>query len=156
MKILHTVTISVFIKPEDRNLLPDLDDKVARAFHLLMPMDFDAEKIFLRKELAEGFNNRTITIYKLQIIKEAHTNIFVKKLLKVLNNDQIDLLLRQIDTRLDDELNFYIRFGKQELLREDIFIIDYGDCFHLKLAVAAFPRNKAAAKEILNKIFIKK
>ena len=77
----------------------------------------------------------------------------MEKLLKRLNTDQKELLSRQLESRLDEEQNFYIRLGKKELLRDDYYITETGDCFHIKMTVAAFPKKREASIKVLEEIF---
>jgi len=153
MKLLHNVLISVFITPEDHALDDGIDDKIIACIKSIVPIDLDNEKLSINKEIVTGFNNRDITIYRLILAKESHTNIFIKNLCQRLNNDQKELLLRQSESRLDENLDFFIRLGKQELLRNDIYITDSGDCFHIKIGIAAFPKNKQSALKVINNIF---
>lgn len=153
MKFLHNIIITVFITPEEQALDKSIDDKIITCIKSLADLDLDKEKLSIKKDIVTGFNNRNITIYHLEILKEAHTNIFIKNLCTKLNNDQKELLLLQAESRLDEDLNFFIRLGKQEMLRNDYYLIDSGDCIHIKMSIAAFPKNKQAALNVIKKIF---
>ena len=146
MKLCNIIKVTVFAKPEDDC------EKIGKAFQSLFPFDFAEEKISFIKQKAHGFNEREIIVYEADLEKDRHINAFLKGLNAKLNQEQKDLLLRQ-DNRLDEHLNFFIRLDKPKLLDGEHYITDDGDCFHIKMNVASFPRNKKRAKEVLREIF---
>jgi len=153
MKLAHSIRLSVFIKPEDIAQDLEIEKKVMNCLKSLLPFDLEAEKIKIEKEVVVGFNNRNISILKLELVKESHTSMFIKNLLTKLNHDQRSLLLRQAESRLDENLDFFIRLGKDELLRGNYYITETGECFHIRIGIAAFPKKREAALEIIEQIF---
>jgi len=153
MKLAHSIRLSVFIKPEDIAQDLEIEKKVMNCLKSLLPFDLEAEKIKIEKEVVVGFNNRNISILKLELVKESHTSMFIKNLLTKLNPDQRSLLLRQAESRLDENLDFFIRLGKDELLRGNYYITETGECFHIRIGIAAFPKKREAALEIIEQIF---
>jgi RNA binding exosome subunit len=155
MRYANSIKITVFVKPEDKTD-NTLDGKILDCIKRLFPTDLENERLSINKTNAEGFNNRNITIYELSLTKESHTNMFIKNLRERLNQDQKDLLFRQAESRLDENLDFFIRLGKQELLRGDYYITDSGDCFHIRIGIAAFPRKKETALKVVEEILFDK
>ena len=84
--------------------------------------------------------------------KQKHTSLFLKNLMKKLSQEQKDLLLRQLESRLDETLHFYIRLDKNKLLDNEYFITDSGNCFHIKIAIAAYPHKRDVAIEVMKYI----
>jgi RNA binding exosome subunit len=83
--------------------------------------------------------------------KEKHTNAFLNSLKQRLSDDQKQLLLRQSESRLDSELSFFIRLDKDRLLNENRFwITDSGNCFHIRMSIAAYPSNREAALKVIS------
>jgi RNA binding exosome subunit len=149
MKIAHNVKLSVFCKPEEDS------DTIKTSFLKLVPFNLEQEKLALEESNATGFNERKIKIIELTLEKEKHTNKFMTFLLKKLPDEQKQLLMRQLDSRIDNDLYFYIRLDKQKLIEEDTFrVTDSGDCYHIKISVAAFPSTKEKAI-IVMKEFLK-
>jgi len=146
MKLAHNIKISVFVKPED--------DENAVKKHLLslFPFDLAEEKIDLKKSSATGFGQRQIIIFEAELGKDRHINAFLKSLNEKFNEQQKSVLLGQ-DNRLDDECNFFFRLDKQKLLSNEYWITDRGDCYHIRISVAAFPKKKERAREVVKKIF---
>ena len=62
-------------------------------------------------------------------------------------------ILKQIESRLDEELNFFLRLDKEKWVNEkEMKLTDSGKCFHIKISVAAFPKNMDIAIENFEKI----
>ena len=151
MKIAHNIKISVFCKPEEDY------DKIKNSFLKLVPFNLEEEKLRIEEFNATSFNERTIKIIELTLEKEKHTNKFLNFLLKNLNEEQKQLLTRQIETKLDNDLYFYIRLDKTKLIEENEFwVTDSGDCYHIKISVAAFPSNRAAAIKVMKEFLERK
>ncbi len=147
MKLLNAAEISVFAKPEEDA------DAIKRALLALVPLNLANEKIRLEETTALGFSERKIKIFKLTLKKEKHTSAFLKHLLANLSEPQKKTLLEQAETRLDENLDFFLRLDKFSLLNNVFELTDSGSCFHIKLLVAAFPRHRNAALQVVKKIF---
>ncbi|MFP4524413.1 MAG: RNA-binding domain-containing protein [Candidatus Woesearchaeota archaeon] len=144
MKLAHAVNLRTFIKPED-----DYEaDK--QAFLGLIPFSLEDEKVPLQETDAKGFNERQIVILEVQLDKQRHVKAFLEKLQAELSGAQKQQLLEQ-DDRLDDECDFYLRFRKKDLPR--LVLTDKGDCVHVRLSIAAFPKKRENAREAVKEIF---
>ncbi len=141
MKQVHNVIVSVFDEEDIRKALIEL-----------VGLDLDSEKIQLNESPVEG-SERLIKIFSIKLEKDKHTSSFVKRLNSLLSVEQRKLLLEQIDSRLDDELHFFIRLDKNKWLNNEIEITDSGECFHIKMLVASYPKSKENAKRIIKEIF---
>ncbi len=104
------------------------------------------------EESVESFENRQIKILTLDISKESHTKIFIKTLKERIGTEQCKKLLEQKWSRLDDELYFYIRLDKKLALNDKYILTDGGDCIHIKLHIAAFPKNREAALKVVEEM----
>ena len=123
VKFLHTINISVFIKPEDDK------EKIKSSLLALIPED---EKIKITESSTESFNDRSISIVDVRLDKERHIAEFLKSFTEKLSNDQKAFLLKQ-DNRLDENLYFFIRLDKQSLSSNELKITDSGE--RIKLAL---------------------
>ena len=79
--------------------------------------------------------------------------MFLKVLNEKLSKEQKDMLVMQVDSRLDDELHFFIRLDKEKLMDDEYFITDSGNCFHVRMSIAAYPAKKEIGKKIVQNIF---
>jgi len=146
MRLANNIRVCVFVKPED--------DEAAVKEHLLslFPFDLEHEKIAVLRSKATGFNQREIIILEVELKKEKHTNAFLKSLKQKLNSQQKSVLVKQ-ENRLDDECNFFIRLDKHKLLNDEYWITDSGDCYHVRISIAAFPKNKENARKVVEQVF---
>ena len=147
MKLANSILFSVFINEgEDQQA-------IAEKLKSLVPLDLENEKIQINTQTAIGFNEKKIKILELQILKDRHINPTLELLNEKLGSAQKELLLRQKDSRLDANLNFFIRLDKPKLLNGEYWITDNGNCFHIKINIAAFPRNRDTTFSIIGQIF---
>ncbi|MDP2749933.1 MAG: RNA-binding domain-containing protein [Nanoarchaeota archaeon] len=146
-KIANRVTISVFVKPEES------EAEIESALKKLLNIDVEKEKIQIKKQKAVGFNERIIKILEVTIDKNRLVNKFIEQLSSRLKPEQKELLIRQTDSRLDDDLNFFMRLDKQRLINDDYWITDEGDCYHIKIGIACFPKKRENAFIVIKKIF---
>jgi len=148
MKLAHFIEIRVFsYEGEDEN-------KIIEKLKSFIPFDLENEKVELNKKTAIGFNDKKIMIFWIRLEKEKHTTKFIENLSSKLSDEQKELLIRQSESRLDNDFNFFIRFDKKKILEEDkLWITDSGNCYHLKINLACFPRKKEKALELIRNIF---
>lgn len=145
---LHTACLRVFAK-EDEDF-----GKIRKRFLEFFPFDLDEEKIGLKEQKAIGFKEKKIKILEATLSKKRHLKKFLEHMLNRLTKEQKELLIRQKESRLDEDLEFFIRFDKDKMLENSgYFITDSGNCFHLKLSIAAFPAKRETALAIIDKIF---
>jgi len=110
--------------------------------------------IELKKTNATGFNEKKIIILEIYLEKEKHINKFLENLNKKLSKEQKELLIKQAESRLDDELNFFLRFDKEALVNENkLLLTDKGNCYHITIKIAAFPHKRESALKVIDKIF---
>jgi len=146
MKLANRIKVTVFAKPEED------EATIREKFLCLFPFNLEEEKIPLKKSRATSFNQRQITIYAVELFKDRHINAFLKSIRDKLDEQQKQMLIGQ-ENRLDENLDFFIRLDKQCLFNNQLQVTDCGDCFHIRISVAAFPREKEAALEVMKKIF---
>lgn len=146
MKLANIIKVSVFIKPEED------ENSLKLKFLELLPFNLEGEKIVLKKTRATGFGQKEIIIYEVELNKDKHTNLFLKNLKEKLDEQQRTMLVKQED-RLDERLNFFIRLDKESLLQDQYQVTDCGECFHIRISIAAFPRRREVALEVVKKIF---
>ena len=83
--------------------------------------------------------------------KERHTSKFSQLFLSKFTEEQKELLVKQMESRLDDKLRFFIRLDKPKLLEGEDWITDKGNCFHFTFAIAAYPHKREVAKRIIKR-----
>ena len=150
MKIAHQIKIKVFSYEkinEDNKLILD-------KFLELFPFDLKDEKIELKKTWAEGFHEKKIIVFETILNKEKHIKRFLENLNQKLGNEEKNRIISQLDSRLDDNLDFFLRFDKEEYLKNNnLTITPSGNCFHVSMSIAAFPKKRDSALRIVKGIF---
>ncbi len=151
MKWVHKVTITVFDKPGEKKA------ETIEGLKALVPFNLEEAKINVEDRHAEGFNQRKINILMITLTKDAHTNDFLQFLLDTLNEEQKGQLVSQAESRLDEELDYFIRIEKDKWVQErQIWLTDSGNCYHIKLSLAAFPKKRETALKLVKKMFSQK
>jgi RNA binding exosome subunit len=149
MKLVNNVSFRVFSNPsEDKDKLKS----TLLSFAGYTPEQIIDEKIKYKETNAKGFGQKIIVIFELILEKERHTNKFLKKLNSILTLEDKSMLIEQVN-RLDDNLNFFIRFDKSDLLEGKYTITDSGNCFHVSMNIEAHPGRKDVAHKIVKQIF---
>jgi RNA-binding protein len=148
MKLAHIIKVKVFSNESD-------DEKIILERLLeLFPFDIKQEKISLKRSTAIGFEEKKIIIFEIVISKERHTRKFIERLEKNLGDNQKKIILDQVRSRLDENLDFYLRFDKHEYTKNHKLVItESGDCFHMRISIAAFPKKREIAIKLINTIF---
>lgn len=144
MRLAHNIKITVFSKEEDPG-------RIREALISLTGFELEKEKLSIKQSTAMGFKEKKIRILEIVLKKEKHTNMFLSRLMAALKKEQKEMLLRQIESRLDSNLDFFVRLDKEKLLNNELWITDSGNCYHIKISIAAYPSTREKAVEIVEK-----
>lgn len=98
----------------------------------------------IEMEEAEGLTEDKIIILSGTISKKKDTKEFLNKLLD-LDKEVLDKLVNDLDKKVDESGNLFLRFSKEDAIDEKIKIVDSGDAIHLKIKIAAYPAKKEIA-----------
>lgn len=134
--MIHNIRFREFVY-EDENL-----DELKQAIFNIFP---DA---VIEVEEAEGLTENKILILSGVISKKRHTKDFINKLL-ALDKAVLDKLVDDLDKKVDESGNLFLRLSKEAACDDKIVILDSGDSIHLKIKIAAYPAKKEIA---INKI----
>lgn len=139
MKLANNVVVNVFCKQEDN------EDEIKKALMRLFPFDFGKEKIAIDEQNATGFNERKVKILEARLKKNRHINSFLKHLKKCLG-EQSKKLAEEAESRIDNELHFFIRLDKEKMFKENEYLLTgSGNCFHIKVSLAVYPKKREKA-----------
>lgn len=130
--MIHNIRFREFVY-EDEDL-----DELKQAILNIFP---DAE---IEIEEAEGLTENRILILTGVISKKRQTKDFFNKLLE-LNSKVLDKLINDLDKKVDENGNLFLRLSKEDAIDEKINIVDSGDSIHLKIKIAAYPAKKEVA-----------
>ena len=143
----HKACIRVFAKKGEDY------DKVKETLISFFPFNLAEEKVKIKQHIMEESQENEMRTYEICIEKNKHLNVFFEQLLKNIGS-QKEILLKQKESRLDEEQKFYMRFDKDKLIKKGEYkLTDSGNCFHITLAIASFPAKRETAIAIIDKIF---
>ncbi len=129
-------------------------DLILESFLRFFPFNLDENKISIKKTQAAGFNEGKIKILEATLTKNRLINNFLKNMLDKLDESQKSTILRQIESRLGKNLDFFIRFDKKSWIEDKKLILtDGGECFHVRMSVSAFPKKREIALNIMRNLF---
>ncbi|MBI3035595.1 hypothetical protein HYY71_04690 [Candidatus Woesearchaeota archaeon] len=148
MKYAHLIRLTAFSYEHENS------EAVLSAFLKFFPFNLEDSKIALKKTGAAGFNERRIAIFEVVLAKNNLINQFLRNLLSVLDESQKGRILEQAESRLDKNLDFFLRFDKDSWINEKkLLLTDSGKCFHVKISIAAFPKKREIALNIVKDLF---
>ncbi len=151
MKQANKITIRTFTPPEE-----DREENKKTILELTgyTEEEIEKEKIKYEERNAKGFSQKNIIIHTLELEKDRHCNKFLERLASKLTEEDKHTLISQTN-RLDDNMNFYIRLNKEKLRKQEYEVTESGECYHIKISIASFPKRKDVAhkkiKEIIKK-----
>ena len=148
MKYAHLIRLTVF-SHENENSQSILD-----AFLMFFPFNLEDNKVAFKKTNADGFNKSKIKVFEAALTNNGLINQFLKNLLNNLDESQKNKIIQQLESRLDKNLDLFFRFDKDSWVSEKKLILtDSGKCFHLKISVAAFPKKRETALNVIKDLF---
>ena len=148
MKYANLIKITVFSYEHENS------EAITDALLRLLPFNIEDNKITLKRSTATGFNQKRIGVLEITLTKPSLINQFLKDLLNNLDKNQQKEILSQAESRLDKDLNFFLRFDKGQWLNEKkLLLTDSGKCFHIKNSIAAFPKKREVALSVVRNLF---
>ena len=130
--MIHNIKFRAFVY-EDESV-----DEISQGILNILP---EAE---IEKEEAEGLTENKIIILSGTVSKKRYTKTFFNTLLESVDLDKFS---NDLERKMDDKGNLFLRFDKSDAFDENLTIIDSGDSIHLKIKIAAFPAKKEIALE---------
>lgn len=144
-KLVHSVSLNVFERQIENFPL------IHEVFHRFLPIDFEKNRIVIDHQQLEGFSS-IIHSLTLQTTSNRHNLLLLETLFSNLTKNDKNLLDQQKESRLNDDGVFYIRLDKPLLLQSIFKLTDTGDCFHIKIKLAAYPATREHYFENLQKL----
>lgn len=128
--MIHNIKFRAFVYENE-----SMDEITQSILNILPEAEIEAEE-------AEGLLEDKIIILSGVVSKKRYTKTFFKTLL-----DSVDLekLNDDLELKIDEKGNWFLRFDKDDALDEKWTILDKGDAIHLKVKIAAFPAKKQIA-----------
>ena len=128
--MIHNIKFRAFVYENE-----SIDEITQSILNILPEADIEAEE-------AEGLLEDKIIILSGVVSKKRYTKTFFKTLL---DNVDLEKLNDDLELKIDEKGNWFLRFDKSDALDEIWTIKDSGDSIHLKVKIAAFPAKKQIA-----------
>lgn len=103
-------------------------------------------------EATEGYYKNPVLILNNKIDKKSEIKDFVEKLTSI-KDPAKKRILNQLENKMDDYGNLFLRFDKQRAYLGDLKVVEHGDSIHIKIKIAAYPAKKKVAIKIARKLF---
>lgn len=146
MKLLNNIKIR-FIS-EDKEQLEQVVDKL-----LFWAEIEDESKADLVIEEATGLKDQLIYVMHLMITNSKQVKLMLENIKTHIDEDNSKTIIETVESRVDDDLNLFLRFETKESCEEKLVLTDEGKCIHFTLNLAAFPKKREKAIEIVKQIF---
>lgn len=145
MKVVHTIHFRVFCERQEKG-------EVEKSLYELVLLG--NPKPLIKETVAEGFDEKKIFILEASLEKTTFVNSFLKELKRGLREEDKQLLFHQAEQRVDEDLNFFLRFEKKSWMENERMILtEKGDCFHLKMNLAAYPKKREKGVLLVKEMF---
>jgi len=144
MKLFHSISVSVFIKEEE-------DYEIIKGKFLgLFSFDLKDSKVALSEKNVSILNDRSMVILEVRLARNGQINDLIEFVKSKLSDKDKQMLVQQLDSRVDEELNFFFRLSKPKLTESGKYVVvDDGDCYHFKCHIATYPQNREKGKELV-------
>ncbi|NYB53033.1 MAG: RNA-binding protein [Methanobacteriaceae archaeon] len=138
--MIHNLSYRAFVYSTEN------EEKVREAIHNLLPT------AQIEKEITEGYHKNQVIILQGKITKKREIKQFLEKL-NSLKPSAKKRMLRELEDRIDERGNLFLRFDKQRAFLEEMKLVDHGDAIHVKLKIAAYPSRKEEAIKVARQLF---
>ena len=128
--MIHNIKFRVFVYENE-----DVDELSQAILNILPEAEIEAEE-------AEGLTEDKIIILSGTVSKKRYTKEFFNLLLESVDLDKLN---DDLERKMDEKGNWFLRFDKEEAIDEKMTIKDSGDSIHLKIKIAAYPAKKEIA-----------
>jgi len=122
------------------------EEKVREAIKTLFPNSSP------QTDITEGYFKNQVLILHDKITRNRDIKEFVK-LLDNLDSQVKKRILNELDSKMDDKGNLFLRFDKQRAYLGNLKVIEHGDAIHVKIKIAAYPAKKENALRLAREIF---
>ena len=103
-------------------------------------------------EATEGYYKNPVLILNNKIDKKREIKDFVENL-SSMKDPAKKRIFYQLENKMDDYGNLFLRFDKQRAYLGDLKVVEHGDSIHVKIKIAAYPAKKKVALKIARKLF---
>ena len=138
--MIHNLSYRAFVYSTEN------EEKVREAVLTLLPT------AQIETEQTEGYYHNPVIILHGKITKKREIKDFLEKL-NLLKPSVKKTILNQLENRMDERGNLFLRFDKQRAFLGELKTVDHGDAIHIKVKIAAYPARREEALKVARQIF---
>ena len=138
--MIHNITYSTFVYgTEDK-------EKVIKSIKTLFPNSLP------ECETTEGYYKNPVLILHDKIDKKREIKDFIQILNQLESSDK-KKILKELEKKMDEKGNLFLRFDKQKAYQDELKIVEHGDSIHVKIKMAAYPARKENAMKLARELW---
>lgn len=137
--MIHNISYRTFVYGTEN------EEKVKQAVKTLFPNSSP------QSDYTEGYYKDPVLILHQKIEKKRDIKDFIQKLKEDPSN--IKRILEDLDRKMDDKGNLFLRFDKQRAYLDELKIVEHGDSIHVKIKIAAYPARKKQAMKLARELW---
>lgn len=137
--MFHNIKFRAFVYENE-----SIDDITQAILNILPEAEIEIEE-------AEGMLEDKIIILSGTVSKKRYTKTFFNTLLEWTDLDKLN---NDLERKIDEKGNWFLRFDKVDALDEIWTILDNGDAIHLKIKIATYPTKKEIAVDKVRKAIL--
>lgn len=138
--MIHNISYRTFVYGTEN------EEKVRKAVKTLFPNSSP------QQEYIEGYYQNPVLILHDKIEKKREIKDFIVKM-ENLPSSCRNKILDDLDRKMDDKGNLFLRFNKQKAYLDELEVVEHGDSIHVKIKIAAYPARKEQAMKIARKLW---
>ncbi len=137
--MIHNISYRTFVYGTES------EEKVEEAIKTLFPNSL------IKREVIEGHYKTPVTMLYDKINKKNDIKNFIKTLNSIGSYDK-QRILSDLEKKMDDKGNLFLRFNKQKAYQGELKIVEHGDSIHVKIKIAAYPAKKEPAMKLAREL----
>ncbi len=135
--MIHNISYRTFVYGTEN------EEKVKKAVKTLFPNSSPL------KEETKGYYKNSVLILYDKIEKNREIKDFIQILKKLPSSN----FLNDLNRKMDDKCNLFLRFDKQKAYQGDLKIVEHGDSIHVKIKMAAYPARRENAIKLAGELW---
>lgn len=138
--MIHNISYRTFVYGTEN------EEKVKKSLKTLFPNSLP------ECEITEGYYKNPVLILHDKIVKKKDIKDFIQILDKIGSFDK-KRILTELENKMDDTGNLFLRFDKQQAYLGELKIVEHGDSIHVKIKMAAYPAKKEIAMKLARNLW---
>lgn len=146
LKMIDNITLRVITHATEDEF------KVKKALNFFLT-DIEAKSEKSNDIQTEGYYGNPIIVTEVKISKKKELNKFINFCKLNLSIDDKHIIKSELNERLDENLNFFLRFDKQQAFKNKLKLISCDDAIFIKIKIKTYPKSINKAYLVLEELF---